>query len=80
MRADAMENIIKTFQILQELLGMAADITHDTEVIARILGVASQMNKLDFFFLVWYLVKYYCGILTTSVRPYRSCIQHPKAK
>ena len=50
VRADAMESIIKNYQTLQELWEKAADITRDTEAIARIRGVASQMNKFDFFF------------------------------
>ena len=35
---------------LQELWDQAADIVHDTETIARIRDVASQMQCFDFFF------------------------------
>ena len=50
VRADAMESIIKNYQVLQELWEKAADIIRDTETIARIWGVASQMSTFDFFF------------------------------
>jgi len=50
VRADAMESIIKNYQILQELWEKATDIIHDTETVARIRGVASQMSTFDFFF------------------------------
>ena len=45
-----MESIIKNYQILQELWEKVADIIRDTETIARIRGVASQMSTFDFFF------------------------------
>ena len=44
-----MEGIIKNYQILQELWEKAADIMRDTETIARIRGVASQMSTLISF-------------------------------
>ena len=50
VRADAMKYIIQNYAILQELWEQAANIVHDTETIARIGGVASQMQCFDFFF------------------------------
>ena len=47
VRADSMQSIIQNYTVLQELWEQAADIVHDTETIARIRGVASQMQ---FFF------------------------------
>ena len=50
VRADSMQSIIQNYTVLQELWEQAADIVHDTETIARIRGVASQMQCFDFFF------------------------------
>ena len=48
VRADAMQSIIKNYEVLQELWEQAADVARDTETIARIQGVASQMKTFDF--------------------------------
>ena len=45
-----MQSIIQNYSVLQELWEQAADIVHDSETIARIRGVASQMQCFDFFF------------------------------
>ena len=50
VRADSMHSIIQNYSVLQELWEQAADIVHDSETIARIRGVASQMQCFDFFF------------------------------
>ena len=50
VRADSMESTMKNYTVLYELLEQAAAIVHDTETIARIRGVASQMLSFDFFF------------------------------
>lgn len=50
VRADAMQSIIQNYAVLQELWDQAVDIVHDTETIAHIRGVASQMQRFDFFF------------------------------
>ena len=47
---DLCKSIIKNYSALQRLWEEAADISHDTETIARIRGVAAQMNKFEFFF------------------------------
>ena len=50
VRADSMQSIIQNYSVLQELWDQAADIVHDTETIARIRGLASQMQCFYFFF------------------------------
>ena len=50
VRADSMQSIIQNYSVLQDLWEQAADIVHDTETIARIRGVASQMQCFEFFF------------------------------
>ena len=50
VRADSMESTMKNYTVLYELWKQAAAIVHDTETIARIRGVASQMLSFDFFF------------------------------
>ena len=50
VRADTMRSIIRNYAVLQQLWDQAAILAHDTEVIARIRGVAAQMELFDFFF------------------------------
>lgn len=50
VRADAMQTIIKNYKVLQELWEQAAGVARDTETIARIQGVASQMKTFEYFF------------------------------
>lgn len=50
VRVDSMQSIVQNYAVLQELWDQAIDIVHDTETIARIRGVASQMQSFDFFF------------------------------
>ena len=50
VRADAMQSIIKNYKVLQELWEQAADVAKDTETVARIQGVSSQMKTFEFFF------------------------------
>ena len=45
-----MESIIKNYTVLRELWDQAADVVRDTETIARIRGVESQMQLFHFFF------------------------------
>ncbi len=40
------------YVVLQELGGEAVSLVHDSEVIARIRGIASQIQLFDFFGLV----------------------------
>ena len=50
VRAESMQSIIQNYSVLQELWDQAAEIVHDSETVARIRGVASQMQTFDFFF------------------------------
>lgn len=50
VRADSMQSIIQNYSILHEVWEHATEIVHDTETIARIQGVASQMHSFNFFF------------------------------
>ena len=50
VKADAMKSIISNYSTLQEVWDQAVDILHDSDTIARIGGVASQMKLFDYFF------------------------------
>lgn len=50
VRADSMHSIIQNYSIIQRLWDEAVEIVHDSETIARIRGVASQMQTFDFYF------------------------------
>ena len=52
VRADSMQSIIQNYSVLQELWDKAVEIIHDSDTIARIRGVAAQMQSFDFFGLV----------------------------
>ena len=45
-----MESIIRNYHTLQLLWDQAINIIRDTETIARIRGVASQMKSFNYFF------------------------------
>ena len=45
-----MGSILSNYTVLQELWDELSDIVKDTETIARINGVSSQMKNFDFFF------------------------------
>ena len=49
VKADSMKSIISNYSVLQELWEEAAKLVHNSEMIARIRGVASQMELFDFF-------------------------------
>ena len=50
VRADAMASVIKNYAVLQSLWDKAVTIVHDTDTIARLNGISSQMNKFEFYF------------------------------
>ena len=50
VKAESMKSIISNYSVLQELWEEAAKLVHNSEMIARIRGVASQMELFDFFF------------------------------
>ena len=48
--ADALTSILENYQILQTAWEQATEVSMDTEIKARILGVSTQMSKFDFLF------------------------------
>ena len=50
MWANSLASILSNYTVLQELWDELSDIVKDTETIARINGVSSQMKNFDFFF------------------------------
>lgn len=54
---------MRYYPVLQELWDQAAEIVHDSETIARIRGVAAQMQSFDFF---WGLVLGECLLRNTD--------------
>ena len=50
VRADSMKSIICNCEVLIELWEKATEIVKDTETIARIQGVATQMSTFSFYF------------------------------
>ena len=50
VQADSMKSIICNYEVLIELWEKATNIVRDTETIARIRGVAAQMNPFSFYF------------------------------
>ena len=50
VRADSMKSIICNYEVLDELWKKACNIVRDTEIIARIRGVAAQMSTFSFYF------------------------------
>ena len=48
--ADALTSILENYQILQTTWEQATEVSTDTEIKARILGVSTQMSKFDFLF------------------------------
>ncbi len=50
VRAESIDSIVRNYSVLQELWDESVSLVHDSEVIARIRGVASQMQLFDFFF------------------------------
>ena len=48
VRAESMLSIIRNYSVLQALWVQAGEIARDTEIVARIGGVAAQMQKFNF--------------------------------
>ncbi len=48
--ADSLKSILDNFEVLQELWEESIDLVKDTEMKARINGVASQMKTFDYYF------------------------------
>ena len=50
VNADALTSILENYQVLQTTWDQATEVSTDTEIKARILGVSTQMGKFDFLF------------------------------
>ena len=50
VKADSIKSIINNYHVLQDLWEVAATVVHDSEVVARIHSVESQMKTFEFFF------------------------------
>ncbi len=50
VRTDSLKSILDNFEVLQELWEETIDSVKDTEMKARINGVASQMKTFDYYF------------------------------
>ena len=75
--ATSMQSIIQNYSVLQELWEEAIDI-RDTETIARIRGVATQMTSFDFFFgLV--LGEMLLNYVITSAKLYRILVHQQQS-
>ena len=50
MHADSLKSIATNYTALDELWDSASTLVRDTEIIARIRGVAAKMKVFDFFY------------------------------
>ena len=50
VKAEALKSILDNFNVLLELWDESLEVVRDTDMKARIQGVAAQMKKFDFFF------------------------------
>ena len=53
VRADSLESVLDNYSVLQELWEESVKVTKESEMTARIVGVASQMATFDFYFGVY---------------------------
>ena len=49
VRAEALQNVFKNYEVLMELWEKSAEVKNDTEMKVWILGVQSAMQTFDFF-------------------------------
>ena len=52
VRADALKSVIDNYAILQDLWEVCYDDAKDTEIKARIQGVAAQMSKFEYYYAI----------------------------
>ena len=50
MQGESLSRIIASYSFLQATFEQCKDLTNDTEMKSRIIGVTAQMESLDFFF------------------------------
>ena len=53
VRADSLKSVLDNYVVLQELWEEAEKTTKDSDIIARVIGVASQMRNFEFFFGIY---------------------------
>ena len=53
VRADSLKSILDNYSVLQELCEESVKVTKESEMTARIVGVASQMATFVFYFGVY---------------------------
>ena len=53
VRADSLKSVLDNYIVLQELWEEAEKTTKDSDITARVIGVASQMTNFDFYFGVY---------------------------
>ena len=61
VKADSMKSIIQNYEVLMEVWDKACEIIKDTQTIARIRGIASQMITFDFFYEFFIISTYIFG-------------------
>ena len=79
VQAEALASISENYQVLQATWDAARQATRDTEMRARIIGVASQMEKFDYFFGVELGSIYQWSIIYLAHFKQQRC-PHVKAK
>lgn len=52
VKADALKSIIENYGVLQDLWDESVDVVRDSEMKARILGVAAQMKTFEYFYAI----------------------------
>ena len=53
VRADSLKSVLDNYIVLQELWEEAEKTTKDSDITARVIGVASQMRNFEFFFGIY---------------------------
>ena len=53
VRADSLKSVLDNYVVLQELWEEAEKTTKDSDITARVIGVASQMRNFEFFFGIY---------------------------
>ena len=53
VRADSLKSVLDNYVVLQELWEESERTTKDSDIIARVIGVASQMRKFEFYFGIY---------------------------
>ena len=78
VRAEALKSIIDNFSVLLELWDESLEIVRETEMKARIQGVAAQMKKFEFFFgvsLGLLILRHTDNLSRTMQRAEQTCLQ-----